>query len=107
MKTPSAPGYLLDDGEYYVVLNENQASDLAAGFLERRCFVSSSTPGGFEVLGSFAMAPAGTWEARITKVYDARDDIDCTVVARGVERMEAIVALWRARLDAYLGYHRH
>jgi len=98
-------GKLLDDGEFYVALNENQAPDIASGFLERRCFVSPSAPNGFECIGSFAMLGDGTWEAKITKVYNPLDDSDCELVATGVQRLDAVIALWLSRREAYLGYH--
>jgi len=96
---------ILDDGEFYVVLNPNHAPDVAAGYLERRCFVTPSTPGGFECIGSFTMQPGGLWEAKISKVYEAADDSDCTVVTHSVDRRDAIVALWKARYEAFVGYH--
>ena len=96
---------ILDDGEFYVVLNPNHTPDVAAGYLERRCLVTPSTPGGFECIGSFTMQPAGAWEAKISKVYSAVDDCDCTVVAQEVDRLAAIVALWKARYEAFVGYH--
>ena len=95
---------LLDDQEFYIVLNETDPVDVAGGFLERRCFVSATTPGGFECIGSFVLRADGRWDARIAKVHDPVDDCDCTVVASGVERMDSIVALWKSRHDAFLGY---
>jgi hypothetical protein len=106
MHTVLHPGRLLEDEPYELLLDPSQASDIAGGFLQRRCFVSAATPDGFEVLGAFTMASDGTWEARITRAPDTREGNGYTVVARRVERAEAIVALWRARFDAYIGYHR-
>ena len=67
--------------------------------------MSASTPGGFQCIGAFTKQPDGRWEARITKVYDHADDSDCTLVAKDVDRKDAIVALWKAKFDAFLGYH--
>jgi hypothetical protein len=96
---------ILDDGEFYVVLNADQAPETAAGFLQHRCVVSTSTPGGFQCIGAFTQQPDGLWEVKITKVYDHADETDCTVVAQGVARKDAIFALWKAKFDAFLGYH--
>jgi hypothetical protein len=95
---------VLDDHEFYVCLNDSQAADIACGFLERRCFVSTSAPAGFECVGSFFMRADGTWSAHIAKASDHIDESDFTVVTEGVERLDAIVALWRARHQAYIGY---
>ena len=90
---------ILDDGEYYIVLNCNYPAQNAPGFLQRRCSIGPTTPGGYECLGSFDNMPNGTWKTDVTAPYDAETDGDCRVVAIGVSRMEAINALWKARMS--------
>jgi hypothetical protein len=97
MKTLTQPELLLDDGNYYIVLNPHQAASTAAGFLQRRCSVGSATPGGFECVGSFAIETDGRWAAHIAKDCGAVDDSSSTAVTTGVDRLEAIIALWQAR----------
>lgn len=87
---------LLDDGEFYVELNENQDPAQAAGFLHRRCSFGPTTPGGNECLGSFQMK-AGAWSADVNAPLDEDTDSDCMVVATGVSRLDAIAALWQSR----------
>lgn len=104
LKTKMGQEVVLDDGMYRVVLDPGQQPDMADGFLERRCFTGSQTPSGLSCVGSFGQDADGTWSAKIAAVYDAGACTDCVVVARSVERFDAIVALWHARQDAYLGY---
>ena len=91
---------VLDDGEFYVELNENFAVDEAPGFLQRRCYVGVTTPGGYECVGSFAQDPRGRWQASVYAPYDPVTDSDSRSLGRHNSRMDAIVALWSARRQA-------
>ena len=91
---------VLDDGEYFVHLANHQPRDTAVGFLERRCPLSDATPGGAECLGAFTSSADCTWQARIATAGNAPTDPGFRVVATGVSRLDAIVALWRSRLEA-------
>jgi hypothetical protein len=92
---------LLDDGEFYIELNVNYPADRAPGFLQRRCPVTLTTPGGFECIGSFDKHTDGMWRADVNAVYDEEKGSDVVRVADGVSRMQAIVALWRNRHQAH------
>jgi hypothetical protein len=96
---------LLDDGQFLVVLDVNQSADMANGYLKRRCFVGPSTPEGTACVGNFVQEPSGRWCATINAPYDLRSDSDCTVVATGAARLDAIIDLWHARHDAYFDHH--
>jgi hypothetical protein len=95
---------LLDDMVYLVVLDDRRSPDIADGVLERRCLTSSSTPAGSAGVGGFAMLRDGTWTAWISAPSATQSGADRRIVATGVERMEAVVALWRARHDAYFNH---
>ena len=92
---------ILDDGEFFIDLNCNYEASNAPGFLERRCAYNATTPGGFECVGSFDKALDGTWNASINMAYDPETDSDSRVVVDGVTRMDAITALWGARIEAH------
>lgn len=91
---------ILDDGVYYVDLNSNYEPSCAPGFLERRCSVGMTTPGGFECVGNFDKALDGTWNASINDHYDPATDGDSRMLVKGVSRMDAITALWANRTSA-------
>ena len=91
---------VLDDGEYFVHLANHQPRDTSVGFLERRCPVSAATPGGAECLGAFTCGADCTWQARIATAGNAPADPGFRVVAIGVSRLDAIVALWQSRHEA-------
>ena len=91
---------VLDDGEYFIHLANHQPRDTSVGFLERRCPVSLATPGGAECLGAFTSGADCTWQARIATAGNVPADPGFRVVATGVSRLDAIVALWRSRLEA-------
>lgn len=92
---------ILDDGNYYVQLNVNYEASNAPGFLHRRCGYGLTTPGGYEVLGSFQRAPDGKWSADVNAPLDEETDSDCLVLVDGVSRLDAIAALWTGRTFAY------
>ena len=91
---------VLDDGEYFIHLANHQPRDTSVGFLERRCPVSPATPSGAECLGAFTSSADCTWQARIATAGNVPADPGFRVVAIGVSRLDAIVALWRSRLEA-------
>ena len=92
---------VLDDGEFYVELNDDDfpASD-APGFLQRRCYVGVTTPEGYECVGAFGRRRDGKWLASIDTTYDDTTDSHCFVLGPLDERLDAIVALWGARHQA-------
>lgn len=93
---------ILDDGRYSIELHANSPRARAPGFLRRRCYVGVTTPEGYECLGSFAQEfGSGLWVAAINALYDEARDSDSRVVGRFPRRLDAIVALWGARGDAY------
>ena len=96
---------VLEDEDYFVALDDRRAEDMSDGQLQRKCLVSSGTPGGVSCVGSFGQDLNGTWSAKIAAPFDPVTGCDCEVVSQGVERLDAVVALWRARHRAYLGYH--
>ena len=97
---------ILDDGEFYVVLDTTTHSpDVAGGFLERRCPVSASTPRGFECIGGFMKQIDGQWKATIAKGTDLSGEGEAALVAKNVGRADAIVALWKAKYEAFVGHH--
>jgi hypothetical protein len=98
---------LLDDGEFYIELNCNHDAVIAPGFLERRCERGLTTPEGFECVGGFSKRPDGSWRADINAPWDEESDSDCRVVADGVERMNAIAALWQRRHEALCSHRRN
>ena len=92
---------ILDDGEFYVELNGNVPPAQAAGFLQRRCYVGVTTPGGYECVGSFERNAAGHWQASIDAVYDPKTGSDNRPLGVHPTRLDAIAALWSARRDAF------
>jgi hypothetical protein len=92
---------ILDDGEYYVELNVNYPPEDAPGFLQRRCYVGVTTPGGYECVGSFERNAAGNWQASIDAAYDPKTDSDRRRLGEYPTRLDAIAALWSARRDAF------
>ena len=96
---------VLEDDEFCVVLDDARAQDIANGFLQRKCFVGPASPAGLCCVGSFGQDADGTWSAKVAAPLDPSTDSDCEVVARGVERLDAIVALWHARRRAFLGHY--
>ncbi len=88
---------ILDDGQYFVELNSNYPLKDAPGMLLRRRARSDTTPGGNECIGSFDKRLDGQWNADVTVPYDPVRDVECHVLAEGVDRMDAIVALWTGR----------
>jgi UDP-N-acetylglucosamine 2-epimerase len=90
---------LLDDGRYFVVTASGGLQS-NAGFLERRCAVSAATPDGSECLGAYVLGLNGDWEARISTKFNIASSSDCMIVEISNDRLDAIVALWRARHGA-------
>lgn len=92
---------VLDDGSFYVELYADDQTAEAAGFLQRRCYVGVTTPGGYECIGSFERdVVRGGWRALVDQAYEPSSDSDCRQVGRFAQRLDAIVALWGARHSA-------
>jgi hypothetical protein len=91
---------ILDDGEYFVELNEAFPVGDAPGFLQRRCYIGVTTPDGYESVGRFDRDPHGGWHAGIDAPYDSGTNSSCRSLGRHSGRMDAIVALWFARREA-------
>lgn len=92
---------ILDDGAFYIELNCNHSPALAPGFLQHRCYVGVTTPGGYECVGSFEQKPDRMWEASIDIEYDSKTDSDAKSLGRYPTRLDAIAALWAARHEAH------
>jgi hypothetical protein len=93
---------LLDDGLFYVDLNCNYPPAFAPGFLQRRCYLGVTTPGGYECVGSFdRSASDGMWEDSIDVPYNPAADSDARLIGRFPKRLGAIVALWGSRHEAH------
>lgn len=92
---------ILDDGKFYIELNGNYEACVAPGTLWVRCSHSAATPGGYDCAGGFNQARDGTWEADVNVPWDSETESDSRLVATGVSRLDAIVALWRERHAAY------
>lgn len=100
MGTEHKDAVVLDDGRYYIELNGNYDVAEAPGFLQVRCYVGVTTPGGYECIGAFSRKVDGLWVADIAAHYDIATDSDVTVVGSYRDRLDAIVALWGRRHDA-------
>ena len=85
---------ILDDGKYFIELNPDHSLENAPGVLLRRCAL---TPSSHECIGSFDRRLDGQWKAGVTVPYDAEMENDCHILAAGVARLDAIVALWSGR----------
>ena len=92
---------ILDDGEYFVELNEDFPIATAPGFLQRRCYVGVTTPDGYESIGRFDCDPLGGWHACVDAPYDSGSNTTCRDLGHFNDRMSAIVALWHARRQAH------
>jgi hypothetical protein len=95
---------IVDDGQFYIQLNAYFEAYRAPGFLQRRCYVSKTTPSGYECIGSFERNANGAWEASIAVPYDEVTCSSSRCVGRFTERMGAIVALWGSRREARCRY---
>jgi len=91
---------ILDDGEFYVELNEDFPVADAPGFLQRRCYVGVTTPDGYESVGRFDRDPHSGWHGCVDAPYDPSTNSTSCSLGRFSNRMDAIVALWLARRDA-------
>lgn len=97
---------VLDDGEYYIELDATLTTEaVAPGFLKRRCYVSPTSPDGYECVGRFALNRQNHWMAEIDVTADRPNEYtngDGTrtlgVYAR---RVTAIVDLWLSRRQAH------
>ena len=96
---------VLDDGEYYIELvTVNVAAVNAPGMLKRRCYVSPTSPDGYEVLGMFHRRQEGGWEASIDAAPDTVTGIRSRDLGSYGERLSAVVSLWNCR---HLARSRH
>jgi len=93
--------YLLDDGEYYLRLDPESraAQDMATVALEWRSLVS--TP---ERIGSVELQADQTWIACVAAPENAFPS-GFEFIATAANRLDAIVALWQHRREAFLGRH--
>ncbi len=98
---------VLDDGEYYIELNASLAPEaVAPGFLKRRCYVSPTSPDGYECIGRFAQNRQNHWMSEI----DVSPGPDTEDISNGdgtrtlgvyAQRVIAIVDLWMHRRKAH------
>lgn len=86
---------LLDDGEFIVRLDpmSRVADDMATVFLERQGLSDQ-----VDRVGSVHLQADQTW---LAAVAGGRDEF--VVVAKVIDRFDAIVALWQHRREAFLG----
>ena len=77
------------------------AACVAPGFLQRRCYVGVTTPGGYECIGGFERDARDLWHAKIDMPYNDIRDSDSLEVGAFSERLDAIVALWGMRHKAH------
>ena len=90
---------LLTDGMYFVQLDRTCAvgADVAPALLGRRAVC-----GGTTLIGSVDMQRDGRWQASVA-ADPSVDAIGFVPVTKPCEnRLDAIVALWRARRDAFI-----
>ena len=73
---------------------------MAPGFLQRRCYVGVTTPGGYECIGGFGRDARGLWHATIDMPYNDVRDSDSLEVGGFKKRLDAIVALWGSTTGA-------
>jgi hypothetical protein len=92
---------IIDDGEYYIELNGDYAAVVAPGFLQRRCYSGVTTPDGYECVGRFGPDDQGLWEASIGAPSGDATGGDSRSLGHFAERMNAIVALWGKRHEAW------
>jgi hypothetical protein len=89
---------ILDDGTFYVQLNETHEHRSAPGFLLKRCNHSITSPGGFECIGSFDLVN-GRWMACLNGVFDIDGEKEGRHLGSFKGRLDAIHALWMARIS--------
>lgn len=93
---------LLDDGVFFIERNVNGSEATANGFLLRRCVANGSAPSGHECVGGYELGASGEWRASINAPYDEETDSDCCELEGNFKtNLDAIVALWFARHNAY------
>lgn len=92
---------LLDDGQFYIERNCNGDAGTTNGFLQHRCKFGSTTPGGYECIGSYELKLSGEWEASINAPYNEQAGSDSRELGRFKSRLDAIVVLWMSRHEAY------
>ena len=93
---------VLDDGQYYIELVTTKAAAVnAPGLLKRRCYVSPTSPDGYEVLGVFHRLDDGEWDASIDASVDPVTGIRSRELGPFSERLSAAVALWNCRRQAH------
>ncbi len=101
---------VLDDGEYYIELDASLAPEaVAPGFLKRRCYVSPTSPDGYECIGRFARNRRNHWMAEIDAAPECPEPgtEDCSngdgtrTLGVHAQRVIAIVDLWMHRRKAH------
>jgi hypothetical protein len=88
---------IVDDGTFYIQLDESYEHRNAPGFLLKRCNRSITTPSGFQVLGEFAFEN-DIWFVDLHAVSDSEDDAEGKHIGKFDGRLDAIHALWKARI---------
>ncbi|MCR6480960.1 hypothetical protein NU688_32720 [Variovorax sp. ZS18.2.2] len=92
---------LLDDGKYAIVVNKSGEHAGLAGYLLVQRPDHHRFPLGYAWIGTFSQEPDGTWQASVAVPYDDASNSDFMRVVWSVERLDAIVALWKARKEAF------
>ena len=93
---------ILDDGECYVELNRGDEPDIQLlSFLKRRCYISITSPEGYECIGSVERDARCHWLSMIDAPLDPYTGIVSRLLRSYPERLAAVMALWNARHQAY------
>lgn len=87
---------LLDDGRYFAVavLSTEYEDD------ESPVFMYVHDMRGDSCAGTCMLQGDGSWEARITVLYDGESNGDSMMVGRFDQRMDAIVHMWQRRFES-------
>lgn len=95
---------IIDDGTFYIELNVNYPPASAPGFLHVRRPTSDSSGLGDECIGAFQEQLNGKWSADVQAPPgdDSDWESDIRSIVTDVDRMTAIVSLWRARKMAWI-----
>lgn len=98
---------ILDDGEYYIELDATLEPEARApGLLKRRCYISPTSPDGYECVGRFALNRQSHWMAEIDvspepDVEDFSNGDGTRTLGLYPQRVNAIVFLWMDRRQAH------
>lgn len=91
---------VLDDGAYYLLLDDAECDASSAfGFMYKRS-AQQRNPCDDPCVGHFMRNRDGSWQARISVIYDEVSNSDTELVGDFDNRLHALSALWQARKQA-------